>query len=145
MTGITRTLARYIASSRFDELPLEVRHEGVRAFVNWLGCAAGGSQDAMVVRALELLQELNGAPTATIVGRREKLDTLNATFINAMSSSALAFNDTHYITVAHPTGPAAAALLALSERQPLNGKEFIHALILGIEIQCRIGNILCVA
>jgi 2-methylcitrate dehydratase PrpD len=35
-------------------------------------------------------------------------------------------------------------LLALAPRQPLTGKEMLHALILGIEVQCRVGNILCV-
>ena len=51
-------------------------------------------------------------------------------------------NDTHLATVAHPTGPVAAPILALSERQPVTGPEFLHALILGIEIQLRVGNIL---
>ena len=92
---------------------------------------------------LKLLSEFNGAKEATVVGRSERLDVLNAAMINSMSSAALAFNDTHNPTVAHPTSPVAAALLALAERRPLTGKELLHALILGIEIQCRVGNILC--
>ena len=144
MVAITRTLSRYVAESQFDALPPEIKHEGVRAFVNWVGCAAGGSREDNVQRVLSLLIEFNGAPEATVVGRREKLDALNATFINSMSSGALVFNDTHYATVAHPTSPVAAALLALAERQPLSGTEFLHGLVLGDEIQCRVGNILCV-
>ena len=143
MQDITRTLSRYICSSHFDALPSEVKHEGVRAFVNWIGCAAGGSRDDMVERVLEVVMEFNGAAAATVIGRRERLDLLNATFINSLSSGVLAFSDTHLATVAHPTSPVAAALLALSERQPISGKQFVHALILGIEIQCRVGNILC--
>lgn len=143
MENVTQTLSRYICASRYETLPPEVRHEGVRAFVNWVGCAAGGSQEAPVEHALAVLSEFNGAKAATVVGRGERLDALNATFINSMSSSALIFNDTHFATVAHPTSPVAAALLALAERQPLAGKDFLHALILGIEIQCRIGSILC--
>ena len=144
MTDLTRTLARYVAHSRYDELPAHVRHEGVRAFVNWVGCAAGGCREDNVQRALSLLMEFNGAAQATIVGRHEKLDALNATFINSMSSGALVFNDTHYATVAHPTSPVAAALLALAECNPMSGQDFVHALILGDEIQCRVGNMLCV-
>jgi 2-methylcitrate dehydratase PrpD len=139
---ITRELARYVHTSRFDALPLAVRREGVRAFVNWVGCAAGGSREANVAHVLAVLAEYNGAQNTSIVGHHDKLDMLNAAFINAMSSAALAFNDTHYATVAHPTSPVAAALLALAERQPISGIDFLHALILGIEIQCRIGNIL---
>ncbi|MBI3042650.1 MAG: MmgE/PrpD family protein [Betaproteobacteria bacterium] len=144
MKDITKTLARYAHASRFDTLPPAVRHEGARAFVNWIGCAAGGSREQDVQLMLELLSEFNGAKEATIVGRSEKLDALNATLINSMSSAALAFNDTHHPTVAHPTSPVAAALLALAERRPLTGPGLLHALILGIEIQCRVGNILCV-
>ena len=144
MEPITRTLARYARASQFDALPAAVRHEGARAFVNWIGCAAGGSMEEDVQLMLKLLSEFNGAKEATVVGRSERLDALNATLINSMSSAALAFNDTHNATVAHPTSPVAAALLALAERLPLTGKELLHALILGIEIQCRVGNILCV-
>jgi 2-methylcitrate dehydratase PrpD len=34
----------------------------------------------------------------------------------------------------------ASALLALSERKHMNGKDFLHAFILGVEAECRIGN-----
>ncbi len=142
MKRITRELARYVHTSRFDALPPAVRREGVRAFVNWVGCAAGGSREANVAHVLAILDEFNGARDSSLVGRRVRLDMLNASFINAMSSAAVAFNDTHFATVAHPTSPVAAALLALAEHQPMSGTDFLHALILGIEIQCRIGNIL---
>ncbi len=142
MRRITRELARYVHTSRFDALPPAVRREGVRAFVNWVGCAAGGSREDNVAHLVAVLAEYNGARDSSVVGYHDKLDMLNAAFINAMSSAALAFNDTHYATVAHPTSPVAAALLALAERQPMSGVDFLHALVLGIEIQCRIGNIL---
>jgi 2-methylcitrate dehydratase PrpD len=142
---ITRALSRYITTSHFEDLPPAVRHEGLRAFVNYIGCAAGGSREPDVDIMLRFLAEFNGASEATVIGRCERLDILNTTFINAMSSAALAFNDTHFKTVAHPTTPVAAALLALAEHQPISGKALLHALILGIEIQCRVGNILCVA
>ena len=121
MKAITRMLARYASASQFDALPAAVRHEGARAFVNWIGCAAGGCREEEVQLVLTLLSEFNGAKEATVIGRSERLDALNAALINSMSSASLAFNDTHNPTVAHPTSPVAAALLALAERQPLTG------------------------
>ena len=143
MTPITRILARYAAESRYEALPPAVQHEGLRAFVNWVGCAAGAAREDVVERMLEVLIEYNGAAQATVIGRRERLDTLNAALINSLSSAALSFNDTHYATVAHPTSPVAAAALALAESRPVSGRELIHAIILGVELQCRVGNILC--
>ena len=75
-----------------------------------------------------------------MVGRGERLDVLTAACINAVSSNILDFDDTHLRTVIHPTVPVAAALLALAEQRPLNGSEFLHAFILGVDAECRIGN-----
>jgi len=144
LSAVTRILSRYACASRFDDLPSVVKHEGVRAFVNYVGCAAGGAREDDVELMVAFLGEFNGKTDATLIGRREKLDILNAAFINSMSSSALAFNDTHFATVAHPTSPVAAALMALAERQPMSGRDLLHALILGVEIQCRAGNIIAV-
>jgi 2-methylcitrate dehydratase PrpD len=57
-----------------------------------------------------------------------------------MSSHVLDFDDTHLKTVIHPAGPVAPAILALAEMQPVTGRDFLHALILGAEVECRIGN-----
>jgi 2-methylcitrate dehydratase PrpD len=143
MQDCTRTLARYASASKFESLPPAVRHEGVRAFVNWVGCAAGGAHEESVARRITVASEFTGASEAMVVGRRERLAAPDAALVNSLSSAALSFNDTHYATVAHPTSPVAAALLAQAERQPVSGAQFVHALILGVELQCRVGNLLC--
>lgn len=144
MTAVTRALARYAVESRYDALPAAVRHEGLRAFVNFVGCAAGAAREEAVERMLAALAGFDGGAQATIIGRRERLDVLNAALVNSLSSAALSFNDTHYQTVAHPSSPVGAAALAVAERRPVSGKDLIHAVVLGIELQCRAGMILCV-
>ena len=75
-----------------------------------------------------------------MLGRRERMDALNASLMNGMSSHVLDFDDTHLKTVIHPAGPVAPAILALAELQPVSGRDFLHAMILGVETECRIGN-----
>ena len=53
MTPITRELARFAVNSRFDAMPPNVRHEGLRAFVNFVGCAAGGAKEEVVTKIKE--------------------------------------------------------------------------------------------
>jgi 2-methylcitrate dehydratase PrpD len=63
-----------------------------------------------------------------------------AAFVNAISANLLDYDDTHWNTAIHPTAPVAAAALALAEQRGLSGTAVLHALILGIEVECRIGN-----
>lgn len=108
--------------------------------MNWMGCALGGAQHDAVSIALATLQPFSGPPQATLLGRRERLDILHAALINGISAHVLDFDDTHLRTLVHPSVPVASSLLALAEYHPLTGADFLHAFILGVEVECRIAN-----
>jgi 2-methylcitrate dehydratase PrpD len=42
--------------------------------------------------------------------------------------------------VIHPSAPVAPVALALAEQRGLSGQALLHAFILGVEVECRIGN-----
>src|ERR1700722_10987194 len=137
---VTRTLARYLVTATYDDLPANVRREGVRTLLNWVGVAIGGSRHQTVDIAVAALGPFSGPPQSSLLGRRERFDVMNAAFINGVSSHIFDYDDTHLKTIIHPAGPVASAILALSEMQPVSGKEFLNALVLGVETECRIGN-----
>ncbi len=138
MTAVTRTLARYLVDSRYADIPAAVRHEGARALLNWAGCAIGGSRHETAARALAALGEFSGPPQAGIFGRSERLDILQAALVNGISSHVLDYDDTHARAV-HPSAPVLPALLALAEWRQTSGAELLHAFVLGVEAECRIG------
>jgi 2-methylcitrate dehydratase PrpD len=125
--------------SRFEDVPEPARKEAARTIVNWVGCALGGARHETVDRALEALSELSGPRTAAVLGRKDRLDVLHASLLNGISSHVLDFDDTHLETIIHPAGPVAPVLLALAEQKPLSGADFLHAFLLGVEVECRIG------
>jgi 2-methylcitrate dehydratase PrpD len=139
-TGVSQKLARFIAESRWSSIPTEINHEAKRALLNWAGCAIGGCRDQAVDTALAALSEFAGRPQATVLGRGERLDILTAAALNGLSSNILDFDDTHLRTVIHPTVPVAAAVIALAEHSRATGAQLLHAFILGVEVECRIGN-----
>lgn len=143
MTHITREIARFAVNTHFDALPANVQHEGLRAFVNYVGCAAGGANEPVCQKMLGTISEFNGKSDCVVIGSSVKLDALNAALMNSLSSAALSFNDTHYQTVIHPTSPVGAALVSMAMRRKISGRELIAAVVLGDELCCRIGNILC--
>lgn len=137
---VTRRLADYVVASRWTDIPETARREALRSFLNWVGCTVGGSRHETVDRALAALVEFSGRRQASVLGRGERLDILHAALINGISSHVFDFDDTHLKTIIHPSGPVASAILALAERRPVSGTEFLHAFILGVEVECRIGN-----
>src|SRR5687768_810856 len=137
---VTRTLARFVIEHDAAKIPDTVRHEAARSFLNWLGCAVGASRHETVERALAALSPFSGPPQATVLGRGDRLDVMHAALMNGITSHTFDFDDTHLKTVIHPSGPVASAILALGERMPVSGADFLHAFILGVEVECRIGN-----
>ena len=104
---VTRTLARYLVSAKPADLPAPVRKEAARTLLNWVGCAVGGSRHETVGIAISALTPFSGTGQASILGRKERLDILNAALINGISSHVLDFDDTHLRTIIHPAGPVA--------------------------------------
>jgi 2-methylcitrate dehydratase PrpD len=135
-SDVTRKLARWVVDVKPEVVPEAVHKEGVRTLLNWVGCALGGARMESVEISIAAMQPFSGPGQATILGRTERLDILNASLVNGISSHALDFDDTHLKTVIHPGGPVASAILALAEFRPVSGRDFLHAMILGVEVEC---------
>ena len=137
---VTRTLAAYVVNSRPEDLPAKVRAEACRTLLNWAGCAVGGARHETVDITVRALTRFAGPAQASVLGRHERMDMLHAALVNGISSHVLDFDDTHLKTVIHPAGPVAPGILALAETQRTSGRDLLHALVLGAEVECRIGN-----
>ena len=138
--GVTKALARWAVATRYEDLPANVRKEATRTLLNYIGVAVGGSHHETVDLAVSALSPFAGPAQATLLGRRERLDVMNAAFVNGVSSHVFDYDDTHLRTIIHPGGPIISALLALAEYHPVDGQAFLDALVLGVEVALRIGN-----
>ena len=137
---VTKILAQFVQSHPSKGWSPEVDHEAHRTFLNWLGCAIGAANHESVTSSLAAIQEFQPAPQASILGRKERVDMGGAALINGISSHTFDFDDTHLKTVIHPAGPVASAILALGENMQASGRQLIDALVLGIDVSCRVGN-----
>ena len=135
---VTRILSRFLVSSRYEDIPADVRHEAARAVLNTLGCAIGSARHETVERALAAIAPFAGPPQAAVFGRSERLDILHAALINGISTHVLDFDDTHARAV-HPSAPVLPALLAYAEWRNVGGRDLVHAFVLGVEAEIRIG------
>ncbi len=138
--AVTALLAHFVANHPSKGWTHEVEQQAHRTFANWAGCAVGPSTHETVTAALAAVQALEPAPQAAVLGRKERVDMANAAMLNGISSHTFDFDDTHLKTIIHPAGPVASAALALGEHLGASGRQVIDALVLGVEVSCRVGN-----
>lgn len=141
----TRRLAQFALSTNYADLPANIQREASRAFVNFVGVTIGSCQHEAVHISIDTLRKVSSSQQATILGRKERFDPLNAAFINGVSSHVFDFDDTHLVTNVHAAGPIASALLAYAELKPVSGQEFMNAFCLGVEYTIRLSNALAPA
>lgn len=139
---VTHILAQFVAHHPSNGWSEAVEHEAHRTFINWLGCGIGAANHPTVASALAAVRELEPAAQATVLGRSERVDIASAALVNGISSHTFDYDDTHLKTIIHPAGPVASAVLALAEKIRSPGREAIDALVLGIDVSCRIGNMI---
>ena len=137
--GASATLGSFVAATSWADVAAQ-SHEAKRSILNFFATAFGSAYDPAVTSALRTLSPFSGAATSAIIGRPERLDALGAAFVNAISANLLDFDDTHLDTIIHPAAPVAAPVLALAQARGFSGRDVITAFILGVEVECRIGN-----
>jgi 2-methylcitrate dehydratase PrpD len=137
---VTRMLAQFVAEHPPRGFSEAVERCAQRTFLNWVGCAVGAANHPTLAAALAAVQELAPAPQATVLGRRERVDMASAALLNGISSHTFDYDDTHLKTIIHPAAPVASAALALAEHIGSTGRQVLDALVLGIDVACRVGN-----
>lgn len=137
--GVSRTLAEFVAATRWEDIPPAVRHQAKRSIMNFFAVALAGCRTPPVEIALRSLLEFTSRPQASVIGRAERLDALGAAFLNGAGANVFDFCDTHVRTVIHPVAPVAPGLFAVSELRRVAGRDLLLAFILGQEVECRVG------
>src|SRR6478609_4729103 len=139
---VTRILAQFASGHPSRGWSDSVEREAHRTLLNWVGCAIGAARHPTLEAALAAMQELAPAPQATVLGRSEKVDMASAALMNGITSHTFDFDDTHLKTIIHPAGPVASAVVGVAEKNGANGRTVIDALVLGIDVACRVGNVM---
>ena len=140
--GVTKALSAAIADIRYEALPDAVVHEARRGVLDWIGCALAASRHPTIAILRETFAAIGSAPIARVLGQGGlRLGLLDAPIVNGQMGHLLDFDDTHMGgVVLHTSSPLLAALLALAEHQPVDGKTLIAAYVAGFEAGVRTGQ-----
>ena len=140
MTTIADKLAAYANAVRFEELPEDVVRLVKRHLIDALGCAIEGLGSRPAVIAREQALEVEGRPSASLVGTGERTSPEMAAFANGVAIRYLDFNDTYTSKeLGHPSDMF-AAVLAAAELAGSDGRAVIEGSVVAYEVFCRLAD-----
>ena len=147
--GLTEYVGRFVASTKYEDIPEDVIELGKKSILDGLGLALAGSRAQTGTICLEYLEQLGICDgKSSIIGSSKKTSPRFAAFVNGVSIHADDFDDTQlsaakdrvYGLLVHPTVPVLPAALALTEGRKISGKEFMLAYHIGVEVECKIAE-----
>src|ERR1700730_12139856 len=134
---LAHQLADYACTLKFEDLSKEVVHEVRRRLVDSFGCAIGAWNEEPCRIAREVASEFSARNGSTIIGTSHQAPPDWAAFATGCCIRYFDYNDTYLSKEpAHPSDNISAAL-AVAESVGATGKEFITAVALAYEVQCR--------
>ena len=135
---ITARMSKWAASLQYEQLSQDAVYQAKRFLLDSVGCALGGYQQQDVVIALEVLNEVAGRGTSTVIGTGQKVDPVSASLANALMIRCMDYNDIYWKQdPSHPSDIFPAAM-ACCERARSDGRELIVGFVLGHEFEMRL-------
>ncbi len=138
---IAEALAQFVTESSFDDLSEAAVGELKIRVLDSLGCAIGALESEPVRRIRDQVEDFGGADRCTVIaGGRTAPD--RAALLNGALVRYLDFNDSYLAKgeTCHPSDNV-APVLAAAEYADISGKEFLTALGVAYQVQCRLSDV----
>jgi 2-methylcitrate dehydratase PrpD len=137
----TKRLADSIVDTTFADISDEAVHVAKRMLLDIVGVAIAGTDDQEFEFVERYISAYGGhGPVAGPKGHR--LDVASAALMAGSAAHILDYDDAHSYLGGHPTAPVFSPLVALGYLSNVSGEEFIRALVLGAEVEVRLGLIM---
>src|SRR5579864_3277662 len=118
-------MARWAAGLDYRHLSHDAVYQAKRFLLDSIGCALGGYQQHDVKIALEVLGEIAGKGSATVIGAGKRIDPVSASLANALMIRCMDYNDIYWKQDPSQPSDIFPAAIACCERASGNGKELI--------------------
>lgn len=132
--------ARYAYNLTYDKLPASTVEHTKKDIFDSLSTGIAGSSALGISEVMELAEGWCGKEEATSFVFGKKLLAQDAAMVNAAMIHGYDYDDTHEVAMMHCGCIAVSTALAAAEYMGgISGKEFITAVTIALDIQCRLG------
>ncbi len=133
----TRAFARFVAQTRFADLPPKLVDDCRMAVLDTLGAGFVGALQPWAQRILSVIRALGGAPEASVIHQDWRTDISRAALANGVLIGSF---ECEPLTGSHASGTVLPAALAVCQREHIDGAMFLTALVAGFEISARLAR-----
>lgn len=134
-------LATFVVRTSFDDLSTSTRQQLKIRVLDSLGCALGALDGEPPRKIREQIEEFGGSARCTLIGGGKTAPD-RAALYNSALVRYLDFNDS-YLTKGETCHPSdnLAAILAAAEYANSSGRDFLTALAVAYQVQCRLSDV----
>jgi 2-methylcitrate dehydratase PrpD len=134
-------LVRNLSVTQFEDLPSEAVLAAKKCILDTLASLIAGTDASGCPEVVGQALEWGGKPESTILNYGKKVPVFLAALANGTMARAVDFDDVFEPGTIHASASIVPTALAISERQGhIDGKTFLTAVTLGIDLICRLGK-----
>lgn len=133
----TGELGAFVRGVSYRDLPAPVIETALACVKDSIGCLLGGVDSEPGRHAAALVEEMGGAPQASLARRGVRLPAPLSAFAHATMANAFDFDDTLF---GHPGATVVPTALALGEWLGTDGPTLIAAIVAGYEVSARVAS-----
>jgi 2-methylcitrate dehydratase PrpD len=141
----TERVAEFITSVKYDDIPAPGIVIAKKALLDWLGVSIAGSIEPGARIFSDYAWRSDSRKEAAVIGQGFKTIAEFAALANGNIGHTIDFDDTlpdkvHYNM--HPSACIMPAVLALTEKNQLSGRQMLTSYVVGMEIIYRLGAVI---
>ncbi|MGH9243871.1 MAG: MmgE/PrpD family protein [Acidimicrobiales bacterium] len=131
-------LARFASGFPQSEMPASSVRHARWLLIDAVGCALAGDLARETSAVTEAAAATFGGGVSTVIGSQQQLSAAGATMLNAYRMTAMTVCDVYRPAHCHITPLVIPAALAASDEAAVSGRDFLAAVIVGMEMTTRI-------
>jgi 2-methylcitrate dehydratase PrpD len=136
--GITERLAAHTAAVKFTDIPPEAIEKAKDCILDQIGVELIGSTLEWNKIAYRYVAEMGARGESTVVNYGDKVLAQDAAFVNATFGQGCELDDVGFAAGGHPGAATVPVALALCEKYPCSGRDFLAAVVVGWDVMYRL-------
>ena len=141
---VAEIFSKYIEKFKYEDLDKNTLFNSKKFLLDTIGVAIAGSTGAKLDNLKNVVKNWSYGSECSVFGSKELFSRDAATLLNAYQIHCLEYDCIHEGAIVHPMAAILSSMLSYcqiksKDQNPINGKEFLMSMILGVDIAAYLG------